>query len=99
MRKWILMLGALLAVSVVAWAVPTGPGGTIYFGSSNYQWPNSRTYNAYYYLDVDSNWDPLTTQGACVFITTVHNDDGSAEQTYGRKNGSPELWGGPAGYH
>ncbi|MBA7478697.1 hypothetical protein ES707_14125 [subsurface metagenome] len=99
MRKAILASIVVLALASVVSAVPAGPGGTIYFGSSsNTGWP---TYlprdNHFYYLDVDSNWDPLLTADACVWFASLHNAGDNT--TDGDELGSPEVWYHPtSGY-
>ena len=69
MRKAILSMVLVCALTSLAMALPVGPGGTIYFQD------RMSGGQVYYYLDVDSNWDPLITSGGAVvsYSTLVGN--------------------------
>ena len=77
MRKAILTLAVAFALAGVAQALPSGPGGSIYFLEMDSVWQEQRVY----YLDIDTNWDPLiTTPGAVVGYATVHDDSAADSQ-------------------
>ena len=89
----------MLMSSTLLLAIPAGPGGTVYVGNTGVTWQGGPTLS-FYYVDVDSNWDPITPSGAggaCVFIATVNNVSG-----YASSNdywGNPNIWTAGTGYH
>ena len=96
MRKLFAVAFCLVMSSSLLLAVPAGPGGTIYvsnIGSSDYGGPTL----SFYYVDVDSNWDPITPGAACVFIATVNNNPGYT--SYRNSWGNPNIWTPGTGYH
>lgn len=70
MKKTLLMAGAvcvLVGLSTGAYALPAGPGGTIWISDHN---QSSSADNAMDlgYVEIDENWDPINTPG-CTYVT------------------------------
>ncbi len=87
MSKTILVGLLVLVLTGTVVALPTGPGGTFYFGitdATNFE-------QRFLYIDVDANWDPILASDAVVQYATIQD-----EMLYGNTSrGMRSLWVNP----
>ena len=102
MRKlyWVLVVG--LVMTSVAWALPAGPGGTLYipYSQSGNNWPGTPDMRVYVsYIDIGTDWQPITpgtAAGAVVALGSVYSEP---RLPYYRNTTFLDIWEGSSTHH
>jgi hypothetical protein len=90
---WVLVVG--LVMTSVAWALPAGPGGTLYTSWQDF----TNNLVGVEYIDIGTDWQPITPgteAGAQVHLGTVHSQ---SYRTYWQQDGCMEVWSPSSTHH
>jgi len=107
MRRVILAACCALFLAGTAAALPTGPGGTLYFSGYPCNPMNSTgaiVETQMYYIDLNTDWSPVESENICKYLTTLpavwnpywngtYNEYGSPELFWNEETGQRDMAG------